>query len=478
MDFDAEEDRDGIRWSWNVWPSSRLEATRLVVPVGCMYTPLKENMPLVYYEPVACKGSCRSVLNPFCAIDVKAKLWICPFCLQRNQFPPSYADISETNLPAELIPNYTTIEYVISRNQPLLPPVFLFAIDTCLIASELEELKANIIKTLSLLPENSVVGLITFGKTVQVYELAFEECPKSYVFSGTKDVTSKQLQDQLKLGAARNPQNPNTPGNRFLMPLQDVEFTLESIVEELQPDPNPVKSDKRPLRATGVAMSVGIGLLENSFPNSGARLMVFTGGAVTHGPGQIASDDLREPLRGHSDLTKEKAKHTKKAQKFYGELAARAVKSGHTVDILCCSLDQCGYYEMQEVSKRTGGLVVMADSFDDPAFGMFKQTLAKLFQKDDKGALPMAFNATIEVQTTRELKVCGAIGHCASLGKKSSSVAEMEIGMGNTCAWKLPCVDPQLTLALYFEIVNQVRLLFKVVATVGQARWRLLGHRR
>jgi protein transport protein SEC23 len=65
LDFEAEEERDGIRWSFNTWPSSRLEATRLVVPIGCMYQPMKENIPLVYYEPLQCKGSCRSILNPF-----------------------------------------------------------------------------------------------------------------------------------------------------------------------------------------------------------------------------------------------------------------------------------------------------------------------------------------------------------------------------------------------------------------------------
>ena len=27
------EDRDGIRFSWNVWPSSRLEATRMVIVI-------------------------------------------------------------------------------------------------------------------------------------------------------------------------------------------------------------------------------------------------------------------------------------------------------------------------------------------------------------------------------------------------------------------------------------------------------------
>jgi len=62
------EDCDGVRFSWNVWPSSRLEATRMVVPVGCMYTPLKERpeLPPICYDPVLCtRNTCRAVLNPF-----------------------------------------------------------------------------------------------------------------------------------------------------------------------------------------------------------------------------------------------------------------------------------------------------------------------------------------------------------------------------------------------------------------------------
>ncbi len=43
------------------------EASRLVVPIGALYTPLKEkpDTPLLQYEPVACKAPCRAVLNPF-----------------------------------------------------------------------------------------------------------------------------------------------------------------------------------------------------------------------------------------------------------------------------------------------------------------------------------------------------------------------------------------------------------------------------
>ncbi len=39
-----------------------------------------------------------------------------------------------------------------------------------------------------------MVGLITFGTMVQVHELGFTECPKSYVFKGTKDYEPQQVQ--------------------------------------------------------------------------------------------------------------------------------------------------------------------------------------------------------------------------------------------------------------------------------------------
>lgn len=100
----------------NVWPSSRLDATRVVVPFGVMVNPIKHipGMPLLPYDPVACK-SCKAVLNPYCRVDFVGKIWICPFCHQRNQFPRNYADINEQSLPAELFPNYTTVEYQVIR---------------------------------------------------------------------------------------------------------------------------------------------------------------------------------------------------------------------------------------------------------------------------------------------------------------------------------------------------------------------------
>jgi len=49
-----------------------------------------------------------------------------------------------------------------------MPPVFLFVVDTCMDDEELGALKDSLQMSLSLLPPNAFVGLITFGNVVQV----------------------------------------------------------------------------------------------------------------------------------------------------------------------------------------------------------------------------------------------------------------------------------------------------------------------
>ena len=86
------EMRDGVRFSWNRWPCNKIGATRAVVPIGCLYTPLKEieNMQLVGYGAVKCQ-TCGTVLNPYCVVDFRYKKWQCTSCKASNNFPPQYA---------------------------------------------------------------------------------------------------------------------------------------------------------------------------------------------------------------------------------------------------------------------------------------------------------------------------------------------------------------------------------------------------
>uniref|UniRef100_A0A674EL67 Protein transport protein SEC23 n=1 Tax=Salmo trutta TaxID=8032 RepID=A0A674EL67_SALTR len=453
------EDRDGVRFSWNLWPSSRLEATRLVVPVSCLFTPLKErpDLPPVQYEPVLCsRANCKAVLNPLCQVDYRAKIWACNFCFQRNPFPPSYAGISDVNQPAELMPQFSTIEYMVQRGPPT-PLIFLYVVDTCLEEEDLQALKESLQMSLSLLPPNALVGLITFGRMVQVHELSCEGIAKSYVFRGTKELSSKQIQEMLGLtnpAASGRPVAPQDPAAtcRFLQPVHKVDMNLTDLLGELQRDPWPVLQGKRPLRSTGIALSIAVGLLEGTFPNTGARVMMFMGGPPTQGPGMVVGDELKTPIRSWHDITKDNARHLKKATKYYEALANRAAVNGHSIDIYACALDQTGLLEMKCLSNLTGGHIAMGDSFNT---SLFKQTFQRVFSKDYSGEFRMAFGGTLEVKTSRELKVSGAIGPCVSLNAKGPCISENEVGVGGTNQWKICSLSPSTTLALYFEVVNQ-----------------------
>lgn len=108
--------------------------------------------------------------------------------------------------------------------------------------------------------------------------------------------------------------------------------------------------------------------------------------------------------------------------------------------------------EMKNLANYTGGHILLTDSFTS---SQFKQSFVRIFDKDANDNLLMGFNASLEVLTTKELKVTGLIGHAVSLNKKSSSVGETECGIGNTCAWKMCGIDPASSYGVYFEIANQ-----------------------
>ncbi|XP_043810063.1 protein transport protein SEC23 isoform X2 [Manihot esculenta] len=348
------ESQDGVRMPWNVLPGTKQEASNCVVPVSAIYTPIKRfpDLPVLPYDPLRCR-TCRSVLNPFSIVDFAAKIWICPFCFQRNHFPPHYASISDDNLPAELFPQYTTIEYETPAEKSSSSSVFMFVVDICIIEEEMAFLKSALSQAIDLLPDNSLVGLITFGTFVHVHELGFGQIPKTYVFKGSKDVSKDQLLDQMGF-FLKKPKPPtgviagardglsSESISRFLLPASECEFTLNSVLEELQKDPWPVPSDQRATRCTGTALSVAASLLGACVPGSGARIMAFIGGPSTEGLGAIVSKDLSEPIRSHKDLDKDSDPHYHKAVKLYEGLSKQLVHQGHVLDLFACALDQKG----------------------------------------------------------------------------------------------------------------------------------------
>ncbi|KAF8378970.1 hypothetical protein HHK36_028396 [Tetracentron sinense] len=64
-------------------------------------------------------------------------------------------------------------------------------------------------------------------------------------------------------------------------------------------------------------------------------------------------------------------------------------------------------------------------------------------------------SGTFEVNCSKDIKVQGIIGPCASLEKKGPLCSETIVGQGNTSAWKMCGLDKATSLCLVFEIVKK-----------------------
>eukprot|EP00966_Prymnesium_polylepis_P267656 6183108-Prymnesium_polylepis.1 len=56
----------------------------------------------------------------------------------------------------------------------------------------------------------------------------------------------------------------------------------------------------------------------------------------------------------------------RKVERHYAALAQRAAAAGHAIDLVCCSLEQTGLWEMQACVRRSGGHVLQTETFGAP----------------------------------------------------------------------------------------------------------------
>ena len=90
------------------------------------------------------------------------------------------------------------------------------------------------------------------------------------------------------------PRTQHTPSfmhtcmHAYMPTYMDVQYSIQTVIEQLAMDPWPIEHGMRPQRCTGVAISLAVALLETNMPNTGARVMLFTSGPCSVGPGQVS----------------------------------------------------------------------------------------------------------------------------------------------------------------------------------------------
>jgi protein transport protein SEC23 len=69
----------------------------------------------------------------------------------------------------------------------------MLVVDTAVTSEELVELKDSLQQSINFIPQDALIGLITYGKMMQVHEVGFPECPKAYVFRGDKEFKPEEI---------------------------------------------------------------------------------------------------------------------------------------------------------------------------------------------------------------------------------------------------------------------------------------------
>nr|CCC51712.1 putative protein transport protein Sec23A [Trypanosoma vivax Y486] len=349
--------------------------------------------------------------------------------------------MTDTNLPPELMRGNETVEYVSIVDRK--PPTFVFVIDKCVDTQyEFDGLKEFVLAAFDMIPDESHVSLITYGTTVQVHELnGATDYPRSLVLRGSREVGVETLRKDM-----RDPQ-------RFCSRRLSVAHIVRTIVEGLSQDLWPVPKSHRPRRCTGAALSTAASLLELVSHNTGSCILGFISGICTEGPGIVVETTREKFIRGHADIRDGTAAAAfwGKSCAFYDSLMRRIVKQGHSLNCFTASLDQTGIAEMKLCIQASGGVVLNDESWKKDTF---RQSLHRFFGRREDGTLQMGLNVTMDVLTSPTWKVMGVIGQCVGTGKKSSSVAESEIGMGGTCQWTTCMIDSTTSFAIYFDTMT------------------------
>ncbi|PWV05963.1 putative protein transport protein SEC23 [Trypanosoma cruzi] len=498
-------DDNGLRWTWSTYPNTYRDSKQdsismgsitlpeMIIPLACMYTPLKplETSHFIIGDPAA-RGqqcsNCGAFWNKHCYRE-EGKFWVCLACLRRNPTPPNYS-IEHPAL------HYETVEYIIpteasttTGGEALTPakkhtyPTFIFIIDVCIPVEELETLKQNILRCFNWLPPQSLVGLISFGARVTVWELGNTAVTRCYSLRGDKEYDPAELSAMLQV-------TDTMPAKgRFLSPLEDCEFLLTNLIGELQCDDTVTPGNKRPLRTTGTAVSVAVRLLETLYEKlsvkesraAGAaatvstpvlkagRVLLFTGGPCTRGPGTVVCTEKEKMMRFHRDIIDGETPYYVDAYNMYNGLQQRLSNVHASLDVFAESFDQTGILEMREAVNQTGGTFICGDTFNHE---MFLKSFQRYFDRYDpriRGpetpggesqcaafSVRSAFGVKFGVHTSVDTLVCGVLGPClvdekANKANPNRVSSPIQIGVGGTTNWCVSTMDQAVTYTFIFD---------------------------
>ena len=334
---------------------------------GALISPGREissGPQIVEREPHRCLY-CGAYVNLYCKILLGSGKWQCAIC---KKLCTSNGDFIAPSLEAarqwpEL--SSSSIDFVRTTNKHpgFIPisdsrstmPVFL-VIDECLDEAHLQHLQGSLHAFVDSLPATTRIGIITYGKTVSVYDFSEGSAASADVLPGDSSLTQEILKSLIYgTGIYLSPVHASLP-------------VAHTIFSSLRPFGKRLPEASRD-RCLGTAVEVALAIIRGPSgevprgiikrPGGNCRILVCAGGPNTFGPGSVPHffDHPNYPYM------------EKSAIKFMEDLGHEAHRHNIVIDILCAGTCPVRVPVLQPLAKSSGGVLVLHDDFGE-AFGV------------------------------------------------------------------------------------------------------------
>ncbi|CAL9763698.1 unnamed protein product [Musa acuminata subsp. burmannicoides] len=333
---------------------------------GALVSPGREIAPgpeVVHHEPHRCQ-TCGAYSNLYCEILVGSGQWQCVICKNLNSSDGEYIAPSKEDLRHWPELSSSAIDYVQNGNRPgfvpvsdtrITAPIFL-VIDECLDEAHLQHLQGSLHAFADSLPPTMRLGIITYGRSVSVFDFSEGSVASADVLPGDKSPSQESLKALLYgTGIYLSPVHASLP-------------VVHTIFSSLRPYKLNLPEASRD-RCLGTAVEVALaiirgpsadrtrGIIKRSGGN--CRVLVCSGGPNTYGPGSVP----------HSFSHPNYAYMEKTAMKWMDHLGQEALRHNTTVDILCAGTCPVRIPILQPLAKSSGGVLILHDDFGE-AFGV------------------------------------------------------------------------------------------------------------
>ncbi|KAF9618062.1 hypothetical protein IFM89_000013 [Coptis chinensis] len=319
---------------------------------------------IIQRDPHRCQN-CGAYANVYCNILLGSGQWQCVICRKLNGSDGEYVATTRDDLSNHPELSSHMVDYVQTGNKRpgYIPvsnlrtsaPVFL-VIDECLDEAQMQHMQSSLHAFVDSLPQTTRFGVISYGRTVSIYDFSEGSMASADMFPG-KDSPTKESLKSLLYGTGI-----------YLSPIHASLPVAHTIISSLSPYKWNLPEASRD-RSLGTAVEVALAIIQGPsaeisrgiMKRSGGngRIIVCAAGPCTFGPGSVPHA-FSHPNYPYMEKT---------AMKWMEHLGHEAHRHDVVIDILCAGTCPIRVPILQPLAKASGGVLVLHDDFGE-AFGV------------------------------------------------------------------------------------------------------------